>query len=111
MTRWVRVASKNDLGPGSVIQVEVNDEPVALANVDGEYLAVSDICSHEYVLLHDGWVESDRIECPQHGSMFSLRTGEVLNLPATQPIPVYNVKIEGDDIYIDPQSRLEREMS
>lgn len=100
---WVRVASVSDVKPGQVIQVEVGEELVALANVDGDLLAVSDVCSHEYVLLHDGWVDGDQIECPQHGSMFNLRTGGVENLPATQPIPTFRVRVEGEDVFIDPQ--------
>lgn len=102
MSGWVKVASTGDIKPGQVIAVEIDREEIALANVEGEFLAVSDVCSHEYVLLHDGFVEGDEIECPQHGSMFSLRTGEVRNLPATQPIPTYAVKVEGSEILIDP---------
>ncbi len=101
MSEWERVASVDDVKRGQVIAVEIDDEPVALAcTEDSEYLATSDICSHEYVLLHDGFLEGDEIECPAHGSMFSMSTGEVRNLPATQPIPVYDTKIEGNDIYL-----------
>lgn len=100
---WTRVASVQDVKPGEVIQVTVGDELVVLGNVDGEFLAVSDVCSHEFVLLHDGWLEGDTIECPQHGSKFSMRTGEVRNLPATQPIPVYEVRVEGDDVFLRPK--------
>lgn len=96
----MRVASVDDVKPGAVVEVEVDDEPVALANTGGEFLATSDICSHEYVLLHDGWLEGEEIECPQHGSKFDMRTGKVLNPPATQPIPVYEVKVEGQDVYV-----------
>jgi 3-phenylpropionate/trans-cinnamate dioxygenase ferredoxin component len=96
----MRVASVSDVKPGDVIQVEVDDEPVALANTGDEFLATSDICSHEYVELSQGWVEGDEIECPQHGSMFNMRTGEVLNPPATQPIPTYEVRVEGQDVYL-----------
>ncbi|HVE75183.1 MAG TPA: non-heme iron oxygenase ferredoxin subunit [Actinomycetota bacterium] len=97
---WVRVAGVSDVKPGAVIQVQVDEEPVALANVDGELLAVGDICSHEYFLLSDGWVEEDQIECSKHGSLFSLRTGEAINLPAIHPVPVYEVKVEGDDVLL-----------
>lgn len=100
---WTPVASVQDVKPGEVIQVTVGDELVVLGNVDGEFLAVSDVCSHEFVLLHDGWLEGDTIECPQHGSKFSMRTGEVRNLPATQPIPVYEVRVEGDDVFLRPK--------
>ena len=100
MTDWVRVAAVDDIKPGDVIQVEVDEEPVVLANTGSEFLATTDICSHEYVLLHDGWLEGETIECPQHGSKFDMRTGEVLNPPATQPIPVYEVKVDGTDVYV-----------
>jgi nitrite reductase/ring-hydroxylating ferredoxin subunit len=100
MSDWVRVASITDVKPGNVIQVEVDEEPVCLANTGEELLATSDICSHEYVELSGGWLEGHEIECPQHGSMFNMRTGEVLNPPATQPIPVYEVRVEGEDVYV-----------
>ena len=100
MTEWVRVAAVDDVKPGDVIQVEVDDEPVVVANTGSEFLATTDICSHEYVLLHDGWLEGETIECPQHGSKFDMRTGEVLNPPATQPIAVYEVKVDGTDVYV-----------
>lgn len=98
---WLKVASVTELRPGTVIKVEVDEEPIALALTDeGEYLAISDICSHEYVLLHDGWLEGPEIECPQHGSMFDMRNGAVVNLPATQPVDFYEVKVEDNEIYV-----------
>ena len=97
---WVRVAATSDVKPGDVIQVEVDEEPLCLANTGEEFLATSDICSHEYVELSGGWLEGDEVECPQHGSMFNMRTGEVRNPPATQPIPAYEVKVEGEDVYV-----------
>lgn len=87
------------------MQVYVGDEPVCLAHADGEFLATSDICSHEYVMLSEGWLEEDEIECPEHGSKFNMRTGEVINLPATQPIPVYDVRVEGSDIFVRPREK------
>lgn len=97
---WMRVGSVHDVKPGDVIRVFADDEPVALANLNGELLAVGDVCSHEYVELHEGWIEDDAIECPQHGSRFDLRTGAVMGLPATRPIPVYEVKVDGEDVYV-----------
>lgn len=97
---WTRVASADDVKPGEMMQVVIGDDEVVLANTEGEFLATSDVCSHEYVLLHDGWLEDHEIECPQHGSRFDLRTGEVRNLPATEAVPVYEVKVEGQDVYI-----------
>ncbi len=100
MSDWVKVAAVDDVKAGSVIPVEVGGEPVALANTGEEFLATSDICSHDYVELHDGYLEDDEIECPQHGSRFNMRTGKVLNPPATQSIDAYETKVEGHDVYV-----------
>ena len=107
MSEWIKVATAGDLKPGDVKQVHAGDNPLCLANVEGEFLGTTDICSHEYVNLSEGWLEDDEIECPQHGSKFSMRTGEVLNAPATQPIAVYDVKVEDDDIYVRPREELQ----
>ena len=100
MGDWVRVAGTGDLKPGQITRVEVDDEPVCLANVDGEFLAIHDVCSHEYVELHEGWLEGEEVECPQHGSRFSMRTGAVRGLPATRPVPAYETRVEGSDVYV-----------
>jgi nitrite reductase/ring-hydroxylating ferredoxin subunit len=100
MSDWVKVASVDSVKPGTVVQVEVEGEPVCLANTGEEFLATSDVCSHDYVELHDGWLEDDEIECPQHGSRFNMRTGKVLNPPATQSIAPYETKVEGQDVFV-----------
>lgn len=100
MSDWVKVATVGDVKAGSMLQVEVEGEPVCLAYTGDEFLATSDICSHDYVELHDGWLEEDEIECPQHGSRFNMRTGKVLNPPATQSIAPYETKVEGQDVYV-----------
>lgn len=107
MNEWTKVASPDDIKTGDVLQVYVGDEPVVLANVEGEFFAISDVCSHEYVMLSEGWLEDDEIECPQHGSRFSMKTGEVRNLPATKPVPVYEVKIEDHAIWLRPSHKTE----
>jgi 3-phenylpropionate/trans-cinnamate dioxygenase ferredoxin component len=66
----------------------------------GEVFAVSDICSHADVNLSDGDVDNGTVECWLHGSRFDLRTGQPIGLPANRPVPVYPVKIDGDDVYI-----------
>jgi len=97
---WVRVAAVSDLKPGQIMKVMLGRQPICLGNVDGEFLAIDDICSHEYVELHEGWLEGDEVECPQHGSKFSMRTGAVRLLPATKPVAAFEVKVEGDDVYL-----------
>lgn len=104
MSDWEKVAATDALKPGEIMQVQVNDEPVALAKThQGDFLACHDVCTHEYVELHDGFIEDDEIECPEHGSRFNMRTGEVRNLPAVVPIATYEVKIEVDNVYLKPK--------
>lgn len=96
----MRVASVDDVKPGEVIQVYVNDEPIALSNVGGDFFAISDTCSHEYVMLSEGWLDEHDIECPQHGSRFDVRTGAVDGLPATQPVDAFEIKIENNEVFV-----------
>jgi 3-phenylpropionate/trans-cinnamate dioxygenase ferredoxin component len=71
-------------------------------DASGEVHAIGDTCTHGDISLADGFVEDDTIECWAHGSAFSLRTGRPLNLPAYEPVPVFAVEIDGDDVLIDP---------
>ena len=74
--------------------------PVAIVRSDGEVYAIHDVCSHANVALSEGEIEGRTLECWLHGSRFDLVTGAPTGLPATQPVPVYPVKIEGDDVYV-----------
>ncbi len=97
---FVKVAETGNLKPGTMMAVEVGGEPVLLANVDGEYYAVRNECSHQGVQLDDGFLEGEEVECALHGSRFNLKTGGVRLPPATQDIKCYKVKVEGNDILI-----------
>ena len=68
---------------------------------EGEYFAIQNECSHAKVPLSEGDVEDCSIECYLHGSRFDLRTGAAINLPATQPVPVYPCRVVGDDLEVD----------
>ncbi|WP_062211199.1 non-heme iron oxygenase ferredoxin subunit [Streptomyces sp. NBRC 109706] len=91
-----RVCALADLAEDTPHRVEVDGTPVAVVRTEGEVFAVNDICSHANVSLSEGEVENCQIECWLHGSSFDLRTGKPSGLPATRPIPVYHVKIEGE---------------
>lgn len=93
---FVRVASLGELEDDEPKRVELEGVPVALVRTEGEVFAVNDICSHANVSLSEGEVEDCQIECWLHGSSFDLRTGKPSGLPATRPIPVYPVRIEGE---------------
>jgi nitrite reductase/ring-hydroxylating ferredoxin subunit len=90
------VCTLGELDDDTPKRVEVAGVPVAVVRTEGEVFAVNDICSHANVSLSEGEVEDCQIECWLHGSTFDLRTGKPSGLPATRPIPVYPVKIEGD---------------
>ena len=101
MESRVQVAQVDDLEPGSMMRVEVDGKPVLLANVDGEFYAVSDICTHEEYNLSEGSLEGDEIECPGHSAFFNLKTGDVTDGPAMDPIETYTVQIEGGAVFIE----------
>ena len=97
---WEKVCAVGDIPDGRVIGVEVQDVPVALVRLGDEVFALHDVCSHAEVRLSDGDVYDSSLACWLHGSCFDLRTGKPTGPPATKPVPVYRVKIDGDDVYV-----------
>jgi 3-phenylpropionate/trans-cinnamate dioxygenase ferredoxin subunit len=97
-----RVCARDDLAPGSARCFDVGGQRVALVRVDDDFYAVGDTCSHADFSLSEGdvWGDELEIECPKHGSTFSLLTGEPQSLPATTPVPVYDVVVSGDDVKV-----------
>lgn len=98
--RWVRAAARGDLAAGEVIGVEVAGHSIALYDYDGELFATDNICTHAYARLSDGWLEGAAIECPLHAARFDIRTGKVLDPPATEDLKTYPVRVAGDEIEI-----------
>ena len=98
---WVRVAAKADVKEGKAFGVKAGGKEIAIYHLPGgEFCATDYICSHEYVLLTEGWLENGCIECPLHAAQFDCRTGKALSAPADEDLKVYQVKIEGDDILL-----------
>ena len=95
----VRVCAVGDVAPGTVHRVDVDGHRIALVRIGDDFYAVGDRCSHADFSLSEGevWEQEREIECWKHGSTFSLETGEPQSLPATRPVPVYEVVVEGDD--------------
>jgi 3-phenylpropionate/trans-cinnamate dioxygenase ferredoxin subunit len=102
MGEAVRVCARDDIAPGSARRFEVGGRPVAVVRIGDDFYAISDTCSHADFSLSEGdvWPDELEIECPKHGSTFSLVTGEPQSLPATTPVPVYDVVVEGDDVKV-----------
>ena len=97
---FTRVCALSEVPAEGVIGVEVAGEPVAVARAEGELYAIRDVCSHAEVALSEGEVYDRTIECWLHGSCFDLRTGKPTGPPASQPVPTYKVKIDGDDVLV-----------
>ena len=100
MTDFQRACAVADVADGSAVRVTIDGVPVAVVRSSGEVFAIHDVCSHANVALSEGEVEDQTIECWLHGSRFDLVTGRPTGLPATQPVPVYPVKIDGDDVLV-----------
>jgi 3-phenylpropionate/trans-cinnamate dioxygenase ferredoxin component len=97
---FVRACALAELPEGGTIGVEIGDLPVALVRTGGEVFALHDVCSHEEVPLSEGEIYDHTVECWLHGSCFDLRTGAPTGPPAIKPVATYEVKIDGDDVYV-----------
>jgi 3-phenylpropionate/trans-cinnamate dioxygenase ferredoxin component len=101
-TRYVKVGERAQLPePRGVLRVQLEGEPVAIICTEGgSFSAISDVCSHAEVALSDGDIDGNTVECWLHGSRFDVRTGKPLGPPATRAVPVYDLKFDGDDVYL-----------
>ena len=95
------VASLSELALDTPKRVEVGELTLCLVRTDDGVRAINDVCSHADVSLSEGEVDGQTIECWLHGSRFDLDTGQPSGLPATQPVPVYPVTIDGDTVLVD----------
>ena len=97
----VRVASLDELAPGTLLEVHVDEQSVCLARTaDGEVYAFRNNCSHKDFPLSTGTLEDKQIECSWHGARFDVESGRALRLPAIRPIRTYDVRVEGDEIFV-----------
>ena len=98
----VRACGRDDLADGAAGKFEVGDRMVCIVRLGDDFYAIGDRCSHADISLSEGEVFPDEreIECWKHGSTFSLVDGEPQCLPATKPVPVYEVELQGDDVMV-----------
>ena len=96
----VRLCGRDDLRSGEARRFDVAGLRVALVRIEGDYYAIGDQCSHEDFSLAEGevWPQECELECAKHGSTFDLRTGAPCSLPATKPVPVYELVVGPDDV-------------
>src|SRR5919112_416963 len=102
MKTFYPVAKVTDLKPGEMTYVEVgpDEEPVCLINLDGEFFALDDCCTHEDASLSDGEIIGDEIECPLHGGAFEIRTGQPAAFPVVVPVEKYRVRVVDDEVQV-----------
>jgi 3-phenylpropionate/trans-cinnamate dioxygenase ferredoxin subunit len=101
---FVRACSVDEVIAGKPHPVTVDEVDVALVRDGDDFYAIRDECSHANIALSEGDVDGCLIECWLHGSTFDLRTGEPTTLPAFEPVPIYPVRVEGDELHVDVQN-------
>jgi nitrite reductase/ring-hydroxylating ferredoxin subunit len=98
---WATVARTGELGEGEMIGGTVAGEAVLVVNLGGQYRAIGATCTHAGCsLVDDGDIEEGTVVCGCHGSIFDLETGEAVGPPAHDPVPVYSVRVEGDEVQV-----------
>ena len=100
MSDFVRVAGRGDVAAGEMLIVDVEGDEIVLANVGGEIHAFGNECTHRGGPLGEGILEGEEVECPFHQGRFNVKTGEAVQDPPTEPVHIYQVQVEGDDIKV-----------
>lgn len=102
MAELIKVGMISDFHEGTMQTICVSGKQIALAFVEGEFFAIDDTCSHAQCSLGtSGFLDGTAVICGCHGAQFDITTGDVLSLPATQPVGSYVVKITGDEVFIE----------
>ena len=101
MGSFTKIAERKDLQPGTAKLVEVAGKKIALFNVNGQFYALDDTCTHRGGSLSKGSFEDESVTCPLHGASFEFKTGKVLGPPAPTGVACYKVQVEGSDIQIE----------
>ena len=101
MADFVKVANASEIPPGEMKIVEMDGQDVVVANVNGQFFAFANDCTHRGGPLGEGILMDEIVECPFHGGQFNVRTGEVVAAPPSEPVPTFAVRVEGDDISVE----------
>ena len=104
MSNYRKVAVRSEIPPGGKKLIDLDGRAIALFNVDGDFFAIDDICTHDGGPLAEGELIGAEIRCPRHGARFDVRTGKALSFPAFEPVDTLGVDVRGDDIYVSLDS-------
>jgi len=109
MPEFVKAANIGDIPDESAVCVNVEGKRIALFHVGENFFAVDDTCTHEEASLSEGTLylddEEPQVECPKHGAIFEISTGQVLTLPAVKSVRSYETKVEGDAVLVSTEPR------
>ncbi len=100
MSEFFKVADRHELPVGAKKLIDLDGRAIAVFNVDGEYFAIDDVCTHDGGPLAEGALQGSEIRCPRHGARFDVRTGRALCLPAVEPVATHAVEVRGDAIFV-----------
>lgn len=100
MVEWIDVAPVDEIPVGACRTVDLDNTVIAVFNINGEFYAIEDMCTHDGGDLASGTVEGEEIVCPRHGARFSIKTGEVLAPPAYEDVRTFPVRVEGGKVQV-----------
>jgi nitrite reductase/ring-hydroxylating ferredoxin subunit len=100
-SKWIPIAKISDPIDRHGTPLEVEGEEIALFMIDGCRYAASNVCTHQFTLMTDGYVEGEYIVCPMHQGRFHIPTGAPQGAPVTKPLRVFALRVEGDDVLIE----------
>ncbi len=97
----IKVCQVDDVKPGEMLGIEDDKlPPVAIYNVDGEFYATSNICTHAIALLTEGYLDGDEVECALHGGCFNVKTGEATEFPCEEPLETFEVEVNDGAVFV-----------
>jgi len=99
--KLIKVCEVGEVKPGEMLPIESDElPPLALYNVEGEFYATSNICTHAIAILTDGYLDGDIVECPLHGGCFNVKTGEATHFPCEEALQTYEVEVSEGSVFI-----------
>jgi naphthalene 1,2-dioxygenase ferredoxin component len=104
---WTPVAATSEDAAGTMLGTQGGGQSIAIFNVEGTYYATSNVCTHQFAHLSDGWFEGRLIECPLHAGQFDVTTGRGLGPPITCDLRTFPVRVVGDmiEVYVGEGAR------
>jgi 3-phenylpropionate/trans-cinnamate dioxygenase ferredoxin subunit len=98
--KYLKIAALSEFPENERLFLEINDLPIVIYSLNGEYFATGDVCTHDGGSIGEGQIEGNEVICPRHGARFDIKTGKVTRFPAVEDIPSYPVKIEDGYLYL-----------